>query len=180
MSWSRLPGQRSGWCPLRPQGESISQAQQSAPHPTLESQWLTVYSPRPLRSANVPLKSTSTVRHPAAQASPAAPVAMWFRGSTIPKSHTTKTHGCLMFPSLIFDHHSEMETTPAEGSGESGWNLQVCSRQSERTLGQQTPPPRHARKGEVVSQGSRCTEQNRRRRSGGTTEEPPGTPGEPK
>lgn len=46
-----------------------------------------------------------------------------------------------MFPSLVFDHHSELETKPPESSGEAGWNCQVCSRQSEQTLGQQTPPP---------------------------------------
>lgn len=66
-----------------------------------------------------------------------------------------------MFPSLIFDHHSEIETKPPVVSGESGWNFQVCSRQSERTLGQQTPPLPDKHTGKTVSQGSRCTEQNR-------------------
>lgn len=67
-----------------------------------------------------------------------------------------------MFPSLVFDHHSELETKPpVSSSGEADWNFQVCSRQSERTLGQQTPPPPDKHTGEAMSQDSRCTEQNR-------------------
>lgn len=72
-----------------------------------------------------------------------------------------------MLPSLISDHHPELETKPPEGSGESRWNFQVCSRQSERTLGQQTPPLPDKHTGEAVSQESRCTEQNRMGGQGG-------------
>lgn len=69
-------------------------------------------------------ESASKVGDPAAQGPPAAHSSV-VQGAPSALPHMLKPHGWLMFPSLVFDHHSELETKPPESSGEAGWNFRL-------------------------------------------------------